>query len=151
MRRLLTLLTLTALSSSGSLYAGPGDSEAAIRKLVASMSEVWNAGDMQGYLNLYAKDDETRLVFADVRLVGWQQIHDLYTSTWTDEEKMGNFSTEDVSVAFLDEHTALVDGIFKHQFPTEKIRGAFSLVARSNENNEWKIVFEHTSRGRGAD
>jgi len=148
MRYFRFVMILAALLPVASACADTADSEASIMKLVASMSETWNAGDMPGYLDLYAKNDRTRLVFADTRLVGWQQIHDLYTNSWPDEEKMGDFSTEDVAVTFLDDRIAIVSGIFRHQFPDEKIHGAFSLVTENIEGTGWKIVFEHTSRGR---
>lgn len=151
MKNLFSVLILVAILPFGSAFADQADSEKSILKLVASMSSEWNAGDMQGYLDLYAKDDQTRLVFADIRLVGWQQIHDLYSSRWSDEEKMGDFTTEDVSVTFLEDDIAIVNGIFRHQFPQEKVHGSFSLVTRKYGDTGWKIVFEQTSRGETAE
>lgn len=145
---LMVILWLAACSVEFSADAERDDeAEAAVQALVTSMSEVWNAGNMSAYLDLYVRDDRTTLIFADVITAGWENISDLYTTTWSTEEKMGDFDTERVSVRIVDADTAIANGIFRHQFTDELVVGAFSLVARKVDGG-WKIVHEHTSRAR---
>ena len=147
-RNLLFASSLAAFLIGANSYAGRADSEVAVRALVAEMSTVWNRGDMEGYLDLYAHNEKTTIVFADVITRGWDQIHALYTGNWSTEEEMGDFTTENVSVTFVHDDLALVDGIFRHQFSEDLVVGAFSLVVQPSEEGDWKILYEHTSRGR---
>jgi limonene-1,2-epoxide hydrolase len=132
--------------------AAPGDrvAEQEILALVDNMSIVWNAGDMSGYFENYANDDQTALIFADRATVGLPQINDMFRNTWSTVEKMGTFETENVSVRLLGENLAVAYGNFRHQFPDERVVGAFSFVLQKIDGTGWKIIHEHTSRGRPA-
>ena len=131
------------LARSLSLAEDPMDDEQAIRATVARMSEVWNAGDMEGYFELYVEDEETALVFADRITFGWQPIKDMFGSIWSTQEAMGQFTTKDLAVRFLSDDLAVATGIYQHQFPDEYVEGAFSLFF-VKQRNDWKITHEHT-------
>jgi limonene-1,2-epoxide hydrolase len=135
------------LARSLSLAPDRSAEEQAIRATVARMSEVWNAGDMAGYFELYVEDEETTLAFADRITSGWQPIRDMFGGIWSTPEAMGQFTTKDLAVRFLGDDLAVATGIYQHQFPDEYVEGAFSLFFRK-QGNDWKITHEHTSRGR---
>lgn len=135
------------LARSLSLAADRSDEEQAIRATIARMSEVWNSGDMSGYFELYAEDEQTTLVFADRITFGWQPIKDMFGSVWSTQKAMGQFKTKDVTVRFLSDDLAVATGIYQHQFPSEYVEGAFSLFFRK-QGNYRTITHEHTARGQ---
>ena len=123
------------------------ESEAEIRALIEKLQVDWNGGDMAAYLDVYWKSEEFSLMFGDKALRGWQAVSDLFTSSWTSEEAMGNFKTGEVAVRFTGTDLAIASGGFEHQFPTEKIVGSFTHVLRRFDDGRWLIIHEHTSRG----
>jgi limonene-1,2-epoxide hydrolase len=123
------------------------ESEAELRALTEKLQVDWNGGDMEAYLDAYWKDESTSLLFGKSALRGWQAIADLFRSSWTTEEAMGDFSTGELAVRFTGTDLAIVSGPFQHVFPAETINGSFTHVWRRFEDGRWLIVHEHTSRG----
>ncbi|MFZ9872479.1 MAG: YybH family protein [Steroidobacteraceae bacterium] len=133
-------------AGAASFESDKSKDEQAIRSAVARMPQVWNTGDMAGYFDLYAENEQTTLVFSDRITVGWQSIRNMFENLWPTQEAMGVFEARDVKVRFLSDDLAVATGIYQHQFPQEYVVGAFSLVFERHEA-DWKIVHEHTSRG----
>ncbi len=127
--------------------AAPGAIEDEILELTGRLSTDWNAGNMAAYLDAYADHAELSLLFGSRIVAGKQAMVDLFTSTWTTEEAMGDFDTDRVGVHVPAPGIAVARGLFEHRFPDETIRGAFSHVWQQSGNGAWKIVHEHTSRG----
>ncbi|MEJ8567891.1 nuclear transport factor 2 family protein [Elongatibacter sediminis] len=118
---------------------------AEILRLTVKLQEDWNGGDMAGYLAAYREGTDTSLLFGGQALRSWQEIHDLFTSSWTTEEAMGDFATGTVAVRFAGPDVAIASGDFQHVFPDQTIDGGFSHVWHRGPDG-WKIVHEHTSR-----
>ena len=123
------------------------ESEAEIRALIEKLQVDWNKGDMTAYLDAYWKSDDFSLMFGSTGVRGWQAVSDMFTGNWTTEEAMGDFMVADVAVRFTGNDMAIASGRFEHQFPTEKIIGAFTHVFHRFEGEGWLIIHEHTSRG----
>ncbi len=122
------------------------DSIANVLAVVKTMREDWNGGDMQGYLDAYWNDDSLSLLFGNRVVTGKGDMTQMFTSAWPDEEKMGNYATDNVRARIATPGLAIVDGTFEHQFTDELIVGAFSQVLRRMDSGDWKVVHEHTSR-----
>jgi len=124
------------------------ESEAGIRALINQLQVDWNGGDMTAYLDAYWNNADFSLMFGDKAVRGWQPVSDMFRSTWTTEEAMGNFQTSNVEVRFTGTDLAIASGGFEHVFPTETIVGSFTHVFRRFEDGRWLIIHEHTSRGQ---
>jgi limonene-1,2-epoxide hydrolase len=122
------------------------EAEIEILALNEKLQTDWNGGDMSAYLDAYWNNEELSLLFGGLAVRGWQALSDLFTGRWTTEEQMGNFMTRDVTVRFSSPDMAISSGGFEHQFPNEKIVGAFTHVWRRSDDGRWLIVHEHTSR-----
>ncbi len=120
--------------------------EADILALTEKLQTDWNGGDMGAYLDAYWNDEGLSLLFGDKAVRGWQALSDLFTSSWTTEEQMGNFKINTLAVRFPQADIAIASGGFEHQFPDLKIVGGFTHVWRRSEDGRWLIVHEHTSR-----
>ncbi len=121
--------------------------ESEILALTKKLSEDWNAGGMQAYLDAYTDDVEMSLLFKNRVIASKQELTDLFTSSWTTEEAMGDFETEKVGVRQISAGTAIARGLFQHRFPNETVNGAFTHVWQKTNAGGWKIIHEHTSRG----
>ncbi|MGD8579261.1 MAG: DUF3225 domain-containing protein, partial [Lysobacterales bacterium] len=113
--------------------------------LTDKLQRDWNSGDMAAYLAAYRNAPETSVLFGDQALRGWQALSDLFTSSWTTEEAMGDFSASNVVVRFADPDVAIASGNFEHVFTDHTISGDFTHVWR-RFGEDWQIVHEHTSR-----
>ena len=116
-----------------------------INALTKKLSADWNKGDMAAYLAAYRRDDDIAVLFRDKILAGFDELEQLFTSTWTTEEAMGDFETHDVVVQLVGPGLAISKGQFEHQFPDEKVVGVFSHTWQQTDAG-WKIIHEHTSR-----
>jgi len=122
------------------------EAENEIRALTEKLQTDWNGGDMSAYLNAYLNSEELSLLYGGQAVRGWQALSDLFSSSWTTEVQMGDFKVNSVAVRFPHPDMAIASGSFEHQFPAQKIVGAFSHVWRRSDDGRWLIVHEHTSR-----
>lgn len=118
-----------------------------ILALTEKLSVDWNAGEMGLYLDAYTEDVEMSLLFQNRIVASKQELTDMFTSSWTTEEAMGDFDTDQVGVRQIAPGTAIARGLFEHRFPHETVRGAFTHVWQKTNAGSWKIIHEHTSRG----
>ncbi|NNE35640.1 MAG: SgcJ/EcaC family oxidoreductase [Rhodothermales bacterium] len=138
---------LSALVAEDNTVASETEGAVAeIQDLVTKLQEDWNGGDMQAYLDAYWDDEGMALVFSDRVVLGKDAMTEMFTSTWPNEAKMGDFATEDVNVIVLNPDLAIAKGRFQHQFTDSLIVGAFSHILVRGDDGQWKIVHEHTSR-----
>lgn len=121
--------------------------ESEILALTKKLSTDWNAGGMDAYLDAYSEDVEMSLLFQNRIIASKQELTDLFTSSWTTEETMGDFETDQVGIRQIAPGTAIARGLFEHRFPNETVRGAFTHVWQKTNVGSWKIIHEHTSRG----
>ena len=122
------------------------EASAEILALTEKLSVDWNGGDMDAYLAAYSDDESISVLFGDKAVRGWQALSDLFTSSWTTEEAMGDFHTSNVEVRLTRADVAIASGEFEHAFPSETIVGSFTHVWRHFEEGGWMIVHEHTAR-----
>lgn len=123
------------------------EAEGEIMALIEKLQTDWNGGEMSAYLDAYWNSEELSLLFGDRAVRGWQALSELFTGSWTTEEQMGDFKTNAVTVRFPRPDVAIASGGFEHQFPDQKIVGAFTHIWRRSDDGRWLIVHEHTSRG----
>lgn len=134
---------MAALSSP----AAQGKGEDEIQALSTKLSTDWNAGNMAAYLDAYSDEARMSLLFQNRIVASKQEMVEFFTTTWMDEEAMGDFGLDQVGIHIIAPDTAISRGIFKHEFTNETVHGAFSHVWQKNAAGNWKIIHEHTSRG----
>jgi limonene-1,2-epoxide hydrolase len=135
-----------ALTTDEMVRARAEQTEQTIRQATEKLAVDWNGGGMEAYLAAYWNSENLSLMFGDKAIRGWEAVATLFRGTWTTEENMGDFSTNDVVVRQISPDTAISSGGFTHVFPTETVEGSFSHVWKQFEDGRWLIVHEHTSR-----
>lgn len=136
------LVTVLVISSFIKLYAQESD-EKAILALMRQETEVWNKGDIEGYVSLYAPVDSVRMFYSGGTLYGRDAILKFYQKYWP-KEKMGQLSFSDIKLERLSEKYYFTSGAF-HVVQTDgkKINGRFSgLVIKID--GKWYLYTDHS-------
>jgi beta-aspartyl-peptidase (threonine type) len=118
--------------------------EAAIRAVMAAQVAAWNRGDVDGFMNGYARSGATEFVGGDKLTRGWQTVRDRYKKKYDSREKMGTLHFSEVKITLLSGDAALVIGRWKLIRKSDKPRGRFTLLFRRTPQG-WRIVHDHTS------
>ena len=118
-----------------------------VRDITAFMREeerTWNNGDIEGYVNLYAPEDSTRMILSKGAAYGKDNILAFYKKYWP-KEKMGKLSLEADSIEKLSKNFYYVTGYFHVVTPEgKKIDGRFSSLMKKIKG-KWYLYTDHSS------
>ena len=144
--RILFVVALVALSAPGILGAttkGP-DHAADIRAVMSAQVAAWNRGDIDGFMDGYARSSATEFVSGDKLTRGWKTVRDRYKKKYDRREKMGTLTFSEIEITPLSSDSALVLGRWKLVRKSDKPHGIFTLLFRRTPAG-WRIVHDHTS------
>ena len=117
---------------------------AAIRAVLEAQRDAWNRGDIEGYMDGYARSEDTVFVSGDNVNRGWQTVLDRYKRNYNSREKMGALTFSDLEITLVGNDAAIVLGRWHLQRANDEPHGRFTLIFRRT-NQGWKIVHDHTS------
>jgi uncharacterized protein (TIGR02246 family) len=144
MKKLLPILLLTAFHLLARDILAATDSASEIRAVMTAQVAAWNRGDIDGFMNGYAKSADTEFVSGDKITRGWQTVRDNYRKKYDSREKMGTLKFSEIKVTPLTSDAAIVLGRWQLVRPKDKPRGTFTLLFRRTPAG-WRIVHDHTS------
>src|SRR3712207_994334 len=90
--------------------ADSSDAADGIRAVLAAQAAAWNRGDIDAYMNGYARRDDTEFMGGDTVTRGWQTVRDRYAAKYDSREKMGKLTFSEIDVNLLSTDAALVTG-----------------------------------------
>jgi beta-aspartyl-peptidase (threonine type) len=117
---------------------------AEIRAVMAAQAAAWNRGDIDGFMDGYARSDATEFVAGDKLTRGWQTVRDRYRKKYDSREKMGALTFSELKITPLGGDAALVIGRWRLVVKNDKPHGRFTLLFRRTASG-WRIVHDHTS------
>jgi hypothetical protein len=115
-----------------------------IRSLLDQQEREWNAGNMGGFMEVYARSEQTRFASAGDVTLGWQTVFDRYHKKYPTRAAMGVLSFSEIDITPLGPDTALVFGRWNLKREADAPSGLFTLIFR-NTPAGWRIVHDHTS------
>lgn len=118
--------------------------ESAIRAVLEAQRDAWNRGDIEGYMDGYARSAKTEFVGGDSISRGWQTVLDRYKKKYDTREKMGTLTFSEVQVTMLSKDAALVLGRWRLKRVSDEPNGTFTLLFRKTKAG-WRIVHDHSS------
>ena len=124
-----------------------------IRAVIRAQQEAWNRGDIDGFMNGYARgngqsgSDSTTFVSEDTVTRGWQTVRDRYKKKYSDREKMGTLTFSDLEITPLANDAAIALGRWKLKRAKDEPHGRFTLIFRRTSDG-WRIVHDHTSAAK---
>ena len=116
----------------------------AIRAVIEAQRDAWNRGDIEGYMDGYARSPTTVFISGDTLTRGWQTVLDRYKKGYDSREKMGTLSFSDLEINSLSKDAAVVFGRWHLQRASDEPHGRFTLIFRRTKAG-WRIVHDHTS------
>ena len=144
----LLLLAMISLSVRAQNPPTPNKRESrissAVRAVLTAQSQAWNRGDLEGYMDGYARSPDTVFVSGDSVARGWQTVLDRYRKKYDSRDKMGTLTFSDLEITTLGNDAALALGRWHLQRATDEPHGRFSLILRRTKHG-WKIVHDHSS------
>src|SRR6266568_8085039 len=115
-----------------------------IRSVLQAQQDAWNRGDIDGFMNGYARSASTVFISEDTVRRGWETVRDRYRKKYSDRAKMGVLTFSDLEITPLAPDSAVVLGRWKLQRAKNRPHGRFTLIFRSLPEG-WRIVLDHTS------
>ena len=147
------LLVLVIATASARQFANDtADSE--IRAVLTAQQDAWNRGDIDSFMNGYARAETTVFVSGDEVTRGWQTVRDRYRKKYSDRAKMGTLTFSHLEIESLGQDSAVALGRWQLKRASDapaggssaagNPHGRFTLILRKIADG-WRIVHDHTS------
>ena len=117
----------------------------AVRAVLDAQVAAWNRGDIDGFMEGYARSADTVFVSGDSVTHGWQTVLDHYKKGYDSREKMGTLTFSDLEITPMGDEIAVVLGSWRLKRANDEPHGRFTLIFRKTKQHWWKIVHDHTS------
>ncbi|PYL06250.1 MAG: DUF4440 domain-containing protein [Verrucomicrobia bacterium] len=129
------------LFAAAALPAAPADE---IRAVIQAQQDAWNRGDIDAFMNGYARAESTSFVSEDTVRRGWETVRARYQEKYSDRAKMGTLAFSELEINTLSNDSAVVLGRWQLRRANDQPHGRFTLIFRRTKDG-WKIVHDHTS------
>src|SRR6266404_4136784 len=137
-------LILFASTSARSVLAAPAGKEqdrasavVQIRSVLRAQQDAWNHGDIDGFMNGYARSRSTIFISEDTLRRGWETVRDRYRKKYSDRTKMGLLTFSDLEITSLGPDAAVALGRWKLKRAQDQPHGRLTLIFRSL-NEGWR-------------
>jgi len=116
---------------------------AAVRAVLEAQVAAWNRGDIDGYMDGYARDETTTFISGDTVTRGWKTVLDRYKRNYDAREKMGTLTMAELEIRPLGD-LYIATGRWQLTRQGDMPRGRFTLLLRRTPAG-WRIFHDHTS------
>jgi ketosteroid isomerase-like protein len=137
------LFAMLALAAAPAVAAS-SDSAAEIRAVMAAQVAAWNRGDIDGFMEGYARSKATEFVDGDKLTRGWEAMRNRYRKKYNTRLMMGRVIFSELRITPLGADAALVTGRWKLLRGPDEPHGRFTVLFRRTPVG-WRIVHDHTS------
>ena len=120
---------------------------AQIRSVLSAQQEAWNRGDIDAFMNGYARSASTVFVSEDTIRRGWETVRERYTKKYSDRPKMRTLAFSDLDITLLSSDAAVVLGRWSLKRANDQPHGRFTLIFKRLPEG-WRIVHDHTSAAK---
>ena len=120
---------------------------AQIRSVLHGQQEAWNQGDIDRFMNGYARSGSTVFVSEDTIRRGWETVRARYRKKYSDRAKMGTLGFSDLEITLLSPDAAVALGRWSLKRANDQPHGRFTLILRRLPEG-WRIVHDHTSAAK---
>jgi ketosteroid isomerase-like protein len=115
-----------------------------IRAVLSAQQTAWNRGDVDGFMNGYARSPSTVFISEDTITRGWQTVRDRYRKKYSSRAKMGTLIFSDLEIIRLSADSAVASGRWTLKRANDHPHGRFTLILKQLPDG-WRIVHDHTS------
>ena len=122
----------------------PVEIQGEIEYVLADQAKAWNSGDIERFMEGYAKTPGLRFATGGTVTRGWQETLDRYKQRYPDRAAMGTLTFSDLDTTVLSSNAAVVFGRWRLKTAKGEPNGLFTLLFRRTDAG-WRIVADHTS------
>ena len=116
-----------------------------IENVLARQTELWNHGDIPGFMDYYQKTDDLKFISKNGATNGWSATLKRYLTSYPNKDAMGKLKFDIKEVDVLSPNSAWVLGKWNlERVKFESIGGYFTLLMKKI-NGKWLVVRDHTS------
>ena len=144
MKPLSLALFLVLVATASGQQSGIAPDIAEIRAVLRAQQDAWNRGDIDSFMNGYARAETTVFVSGDEVTRGWQTVRDRYLKKYSDRAKMGMLTFSDLEIEQLGPDSAVALGRWELKRAIDNPHGRFTLIFCKTPDG-WRIVHDHTS------
>jgi len=134
------LVTVASLFCANPVHADDSD---LIRAVMDQQRAAWNHGDLEAFLEGYAKSPDLLFASRGTFARGWEPLLERYRAAYPDGE-MGQLRFDDIDVRLLSADAAWVTGKWALAKDDSSPHGAFTLIFRKTDDG-WRIIHDHSS------
>lgn len=120
------------------------NSVAEIQSVLTAQQDAWNRGDIDAFMNGYARSASTVFISEDEVRRGWETLRDRYRVKYSDRAKMGRLSFSEIEANMLSPDAAVVLGRWRLKRANDEPHGRFTLIFKRLPEG-WRIVHDHMS------
>ena len=120
------------------------NSVAEIHSVLSAQQDAWNRGDIDEFMNGYARSASTAFISEDEVRRGWETVRDRYRIKYSDRAKMGTLSFSNIEVTMLSADAGVVLGRWRLKRANDEPHGRFTLILKRLPEG-WRIIHDHTS------
>ncbi len=117
---------------------------AAVRAVIEAQQAAWNRGDIEGFMDGYAREETTTFVSGDAVTRGWQTVLERYRRRYDSPEKMGALTFSELEFKPLSPFYIMATGRWRLARDADTPHGRFTLIFRRTQGG-WRVVHDHTS------
>jgi ketosteroid isomerase-like protein len=144
-RLTLSIICSTLMASFVCAASEPSpNSVAEIQSVLTAQQDAWNRGDIDAFMNGYARSASTVFVSEDEVRRGWDTVRDRYRVKYSDRAKMGTLNFSEIEVTMLSQDAATVLGRWRLKRGNDEPHGRFTLIFKRLPEG-WRIIQDHTS------
>src|SRR6476646_3254960 len=143
----LTLPVICYVLVAALVCAAPEQSStsgAKIQFVLTAQQDAWNRGDIDAFMNGYARSASTVFVSEDTVRRGWETVRERYRKKYSDRAKMGTLTFSNLDITLLSPDAAVVLGRWSLKRANDQPHGRFTLIFKRLPEG-WRIVHDHTS------
>jgi ketosteroid isomerase-like protein len=134
------LMTLTVSAAPKQDASAVGQ----IQSVLRAQQDAWNRGDIDGFMNGYARSASAVFISEDAVRRGWQTVRDRYREKYSSRAKMGTLTFSDLEITLLSSDSAVASGRWRLKRANDQPHGRFTLIVKHLPEG-WRIVHDHTS------
>ncbi len=115
-----------------------------IRNVMKKQQDVWNSGNLEGFMDGYWRSDSLRFLSKDGVTMGWKASLLRYQKAYPSQEAMGQLKFENLRIEVLSGEEAYADGRWNLFRSSDTLSGHFTLLWKRIDGR-WLIVSDHSS------
>jgi len=117
---------------------------AQIQPVLHAQQDAWNRGDIDAFMDGYARSASTVFVSEDTIRRGWETVRDRYRKKYSNRAEMGTLTFANIEITMLSPDAAAVLGRWRLARAKDRPHGRFTLIFKRLPEG-WRIVHDHTS------